>query len=101
MHLSAFALLAILTSANALTNSAPISPINAVSHTVNLFNGVNTTMTTVGHPDIPMLAGGGKNMCAGSALCNNGQPFRDQCAEAFGKVQDVVYTVDGKYVDIL
>lgn len=40
-------------------------------------------------------------MCAGSAYCNNGQPLRDQCAEAFGKVQDVVYTVDGKYVDIL
>ncbi|KFY12630.1 hypothetical protein V491_06714 [Pseudogymnoascus sp. VKM F-3775] len=58
MHLSAFALLAILTSANALTDSAPISPINAVTHTVNLFNGVNITTATVGHPDIPMLPGG-------------------------------------------
>lgn len=101
MHLSAFALLAILNSANALTDSDPISPINAVSHTVNFFNGVNITTATVGHPDIPMLPGGRKNMCAGSAFCNNGQGFRDECMTAFSKLEDVVYTAEGKYVDIL
>lgn len=100
MQLSSFTLLAILASAtNALTESAPVSPINAVTHTVNLFNGVNTTTATVGYPDIPMLPGGRVNMCAGSAYCSNKQGFRDECKEAYFKVDpDSVYTTDGKYV---
>jgi hypothetical protein len=100
MQLSSIALLAILASAtNALTESAPVCPLNAVSHTVTLFNGVNTTTATVGHPDIPMLAGGRKNMCAGSAYCTNKQGFRDECREAYFKVDpDSVYATDGKYV---
>ncbi|KFY06993.1 hypothetical protein V492_07550 [Pseudogymnoascus sp. VKM F-4246] len=97
MQLSSFALLAALASANALTNSVPVSPMDAVSHTVNLFNGVDVITATVGHPDISTLPipAGGKNMCAGSAFCNNGQPFRDQCEEAFYKIQNVVYTTGG------
>ncbi|KFY29725.1 hypothetical protein V494_08514 [Pseudogymnoascus sp. VKM F-4513 (FW-928)] len=66
MQLSAFALLAILASANALTNSAPVSPMDAVSHTVNLFNGVDVITATVGHPDIstlPIPAGGVRAAC--------------------------------------
>lgn len=103
MQFSSFALLAILASAaNALTDSVPASPENALAHTVNLFNGVNITAVTIGRPGMAMLAGGRKNMCAGSSRCTNQQGFRDQCKEAYMKVDpDSVYTTDSKYVDLL
>ncbi|KFY50731.1 hypothetical protein V496_09206 [Pseudogymnoascus sp. VKM F-4515 (FW-2607)] len=103
MQLSSFTLLAILASAaNALADNVPASPATALTHTVNLFNGVNNTVATVGRPAIPMLAGGRKNMCAGSSRCTNKQGFRDECRAAYIKIDpDVVYTTDGTYVDIL
>ncbi|OBT69978.1 hypothetical protein VE03_00382 [Pseudogymnoascus sp. 23342-1-I1] len=103
MQFSSFALLAILASAaNALTDNVPTSPATALTYTVNLFNGVNNTAATVGRPAIPMLAGGRKNMCAGSARCTNSQGFRDQCRDAYFKIDiDTVYTAEGTYVDLL
>ncbi|KFZ20632.1 hypothetical protein V502_03114 [Pseudogymnoascus sp. VKM F-4520 (FW-2644)] len=96
MQFSTFALWAILASAvNALTNIPPVSLADAQIHTVNLFNGVNTTTATVGRPGMAMLAGGRKNMCAGSVRCTNEQGFRDECRTAYTKIDvDVVYTTD-------
>ncbi|KFY30884.1 hypothetical protein V493_01583 [Pseudogymnoascus sp. VKM F-4281 (FW-2241)] len=95
MHLSAFVALAILACANALANSVPESPMDAISHTVNLFNGVSTNPTIVGNPDTPVIPMGPRNMCSGSALCTNKQKFRDQCYEAYTKLNNIVYTTNG------
>ncbi|KFX94633.1 hypothetical protein V490_04280 [Pseudogymnoascus sp. VKM F-3557] len=95
MHLSSVALLAILASAvNAFPN-APVSRANALMSTVNLYNGVDITTVEVVHSDMTTELLTAKNMCAGSVRCTNDQWFRDQCADAVHKVEDVVYEVGG------
>ncbi|KFX95876.1 hypothetical protein O988_05580 [Pseudogymnoascus sp. VKM F-3808] len=99
MKLSSFALLAILASTLHALPNAPVSRANALTSTVNLFNGVDTTTVTVAQTNTStelLPEGTLENMCRGSVRCTNKQWFRDQCMEAYYKLEHTVYSADGQ-----
>lgn len=84
MHLSAAALVAVLTAAL----QAAASPAPLGLRTVNLSNGEQTVARSA-------LAARDSFNCKGSSLCSNSQGFKDQCASAYSKIEDTTYSPGG------
>ncbi|KAK3064487.1 hypothetical protein LTS18_006790 [Coniosporium uncinatum] len=66
-------------------------------YTVNLDNG-NSTVTTsaeIQYEARSILDKRDEFNCKGSSLCSNGQGFKNQCQNAYNRIEDTTYNVGG------
>ena len=69
------------------------------TETIYLDNGNDTVPVVVELPNADTAPGALARRdwvdCKGSSLCNNRQPFKDQCAQAKAKIEDTRYSPGG------
>lgn len=77
--------------------SAIPSP-SALTETIMLSNGTMTVAVEVEASeslDERAILGRSSVDCKGSSRCTNSQGFKDQCRDAYSKIEDTTYTTGG------